>query len=228
MRTPSPSGPDTAPHRRPVHRNRIIAVVVAVAVAFLLTGCDSTFRLTGGHPPCDSPLHLRINPTGFTRTQLTDIVTAAGVITAAADVSLQYDGATSQSWPTQDPRPGVAYVLIEHRSTTYQGREVAATASPWPDAAGVYRGGSIWFSPVSDHLPAGAPLDGTWGSTYLKLALHEWSHLMGLDDLDQTHRESMMSSATAPALSTGDLAGLITNGCYPPGDRTRLLAQLGV
>lgn len=226
--TSTPATTTERPHRP--RRSRwlaLVAVVVALGLGALLTGCDPTFQLIGGHPPCDAPLHFRINPAGFTTTELTDIVTAAGVITSQANVALQYDGTTSQAYATQDPRSGVGFILIEHRTTTYAGREATATASPWPDGNDVVRSGSIWFGPVADRLPAGTPLNGTWGSTYLKLALHEWSHLMGLADLDQSHPESMMSSATAPSLSDGDQAGLVSNGCYSSAERQVRLAQLG-
>ncbi|MGZ4759948.1 MAG: hypothetical protein ACXV95_12880, partial [Acidimicrobiales bacterium] len=132
-------------------------IVLALAATGLLTSCDSTYRLTGGRPPCDGALHYRINPANFSTAQLHDIWTAAGMIAAEAHTTVVFDGLTSESWTHEKPAPGVDHVLIEHRPTSVDGRSAAATATPWADTDATYRGGSMWFGPVADGLPAGRP-----------------------------------------------------------------------
>jgi hypothetical protein len=189
--------------RRLVSRSRaggVVVLLVVVALGLSLTACDPTFHLNGGHPPCAQALHYRVNPSGFSAAEMADITKAASMIGAVANVSFQYDGQTSESWGSLTPPAGANWILIEHRTPVIDGRAVSAAASLRPDGEGIYRGGSMWFNPAVDRIPTGRNLDGTWGSTYLKLALHEWMHFVGLGDLDGTHPESMMGGATAPDL----------------------------
>jgi hypothetical protein len=200
------------PRRRTLVRT-VVAVAMVSVLGLALTACDPTYQLNGGHPPCGTALRYRVNPAGFSAAELTAIQRAAAMIGAEAHVNFQYDGQTNESWASLTPPPSADHVLVEHRTTIVDGHQVSGAVSLQLDGSGTYRGGSMWFAPSADSLPAAATLDGTWGSTFLKLALHEWMHYVGLADLDGSHPESMMGGATAPDLSAGDHAGLQANGC---------------
>ena len=229
MRSRSPGANSTRPTHPRLRRSRYLAVVVAAcAVAsFALTGCDGSYSLTGGHISCSDGIAYRINPAGFSRSQLADISTAAGMIASESGTSIRNLGTTNESWSTEQPAPGVTYVLVEHRATSYGGHPAAATSSPWADDAHAYRGGSMWFNPSIDAIPAGRPLDGTRGSTYLKMALHEWAHYAGLNTITGNHPDLIMAGATAPGLGVGDLIGLVQAGCFPPDQKAQRLHALG-
>jgi len=213
-RGPTTAAGSTAPHPRRRSLLRVVLAVVVLSVLGLaLTGCDPTFQLNGGHPPCGTALRYRVNPAGFSAAELADINRAATIVGGDAHVNFQYDGQTHESWASLTPPSGADYILVEHRPAIVAGRQVTGAVSLQLDGTGIYRGGSMWYSPTADALPSGPSLDGRWGSTFLKLALHEWMHYVGLADLDGSHPESMMGGATAPDLSAGDLAGLAANGC---------------
>ncbi|HEX7442495.1 MAG TPA: hypothetical protein VF320_01325 [Acidimicrobiales bacterium] len=220
---PSPGG-----HRH--HRSIGLLVTTFLVAGLFLTGCggDLTYRLNGGHVSCAAGLNYRINPAGFSQRQLGDIWIAAGMIGSESGTGIHFLGYTSESWATESPPPGVTYVLIEHRATSWAGRPAAATSSPWADSSGAYRGGSMWFNPSIDGLPAGKGLDSSMGSTYLKMALHEWAHYAGLDTVTGSHPQLIMAGATAPGLGSGDRLGLITTGCFSPAEKAQRLRNLGL
>lgn len=177
----------------------------AFLLVLTLTAC-SGWAPIGGRQACGQPVGYSINTAGFTSAQIADIKQAAVNTKTASGVDFTNLGDTTytdEDYPNS--RPDI--ILISHRAADNH----PAESLPF-NVSGTFHGGWMHFDST---VPAGIALSDPntqWQATYLKVAMHEWGHLVGLNDVPD--QDELMGNINRPGYGPGDVAGMHALGCF--------------